>query len=569
MTSTAEIRAAWLEQLLSTEPADRLRAEEAVSRLFIAAGFPKPRHFLWFDSPFDASWPVALLVAPHHSLWRDKLASSARSKDDKARIERAEAALVERLRVAHVKEALAAMGAPRGGSLQWPPDVGRMFSTAFLEARHGIVANVMELFKVHGDDDDLARAETHFWGGNKGALRSALHCPTTDSLIGHSFFEEYSFSSMADDEERVGNRQPPALLSAASDVARSSGMWWAFEHGAILTERPVEIYVNDRKLLERGDGPAVVFRDGQRAYAWNGKAVPERWITEPGSIAARDLKGFDPTFKKFVESKLASSGAKAKKRSKPDPILKALLPSDPATRLEQLRSHAGGRLPLFDRYRAGEYQKIWAELVALGQRVREEPNAADALAVAYETMQRVSANVTTLVDRLTTMRYVFNSDGARPHTPPSAVVRKALADFEKEAGAIPLSLRAFYEVVGEVNLNGAHPFVAPANSAVAPDPLLVYGFDDRLAEYDDEDEGPSAIVIAPDDLHKADVSGGDAYEIGIPNPNADAKLLNERHDLLFVDYLRLCFKFGGFPGYEGRAAVPKELATLSAGLVEF
>jgi len=46
-------------------------------------------------------------------------------------------------------------------------------------------------------------------------------------------------------------------------------------------------------------------------------------------------------------------------------------------------------------------------------------------------------------------------------------------------------------------------------------------------------------------------------------------VLNERHDLLFVDYLRLCFRFGGFPGYEGQTDVPPEIDRLRDGLLEF
>ena len=49
-------------------------------------------------------------------------------------------------------------------------------------------------------------------------------------------------------------------------------------------------------------------------------------------------------------------------------------------------------------------------------------------------------------------------------------------------------------------------------------------------------------------LHKADTSGGDPYQVAVPDLRADGELLNERHRLFFVDYLRLCFSFGGFPG---------------------
>jgi hypothetical protein len=558
-----EIRAAWLAQLLSTEPADRPRAESAVQRLYAAAGFAKPRHFLWFESPFEASWAVALLVAPYHQIWRDRFSSRGASREDRERADNARATLSTRLGIADWNQMQATVGRPRGGSLMWPPDPSVMFTTKLLQAWYSIVDDISALFKVHGDDDDLARAESHFWGSNKGALRSALHCPTTDILIGQSFFEDYSFSRMADNEHQLGDRRAPPVMQAAWDIARSSGMWWPFENVAILSERPAEVRVNDKYLLHRGDGPAVVFRDGLAAYAWNGKAVPERWIMQPETVPPREYKGFDPTFGKYVASRVGSPSEKTKKRAKPGSILKAALPTDPVARLEHLRAHAGGRLPLFDRYKAGEHKQVWAEL---GAAAREDPTAADALAVAYETMRRVEANVRTLVQRLIAMKYAFTSE---PRRAPDSSVRKAIADFEKDAGSLPLSLRVFYEVVGEVNFIGTHPAIDPKGNSIAIDPLVVYGFDEGLAECDDEDDAPSAITIAPDDLHKANVSGGDPYEMAIPDLRADGELLNERHNLFFVDYLRLCFRFGGFPGYEGRADVPAELATLSAGLIAF
>jgi hypothetical protein len=78
-----------------------------------------------------------------------------------------------------------------------------------------------------------------------------------------------------------------------------------------------------------------------------------------------------------------------------------------------------------------------------------------------------------------------------------------------------------------------------------------------------------AITIALDDLHKSNTSGGSPYEIAVPDLNADGKLLNESHDLYFVDYLRTVFRYGGFPGYDGVDPVPQELAVLNQGLLSF
>ena len=64
---------------------------------------------------------------------------------------------------------------------------------------------------------------------------------------------------------------------------------------------------------------------------------------------------------------------------------------------------------MYDRYRAGGHREVWTELVALGEGVRGDPHPP--VAVAYETMRRAGANVRTLVQRLSSMNYVFTPDG--------------------------------------------------------------------------------------------------------------------------------------------------------------
>ncbi len=114
---------------------------------------------------------------------------------------------------------------------------------------------------------------------------------------------------------------------------------------------------------------------------------------------------------------------------------------------------------------------------------------------------------------------------------------------------------------------GEHQSVAPRNDSVAPDPLVVFSIDEALEGFDG-DEG--VIDIAPDDLHKANTSGGEPYQIAVPDLRADGRLLGERHDLYLVQYLRLVFRYGGFPGYDGvDIALPAELAKLRDGLTPF
>jgi hypothetical protein len=477
------------------------------------------------------------------------------------------------------------MGPALGMSLQYPHmSVG--LQPAIVTARIGMRADVSALFSAVDDADDLYRAESRFWGGNRGALISGFLCPTAGTLIGQSFLADYSFCYMADDETAVAGHEAPAILRAAWTAARSMGIWWPFANGAVMTDRPAAIHTNARGLLHREDGPAVVYRDGARVFAWNGLTVPEAWIMAPETLPSATFRGFDPTFREWVKRRASRSGKAAPARRAPAAIVDAELPIGTEERVRMLRAQAGGKLPLFDGYVAGEHDTVWAELIALGDGVRSDPHAADALAVAYETMRRVDLNVRTVVERLRALDFRFGpppsaarrvmslfrreQQQAAVHVAPGPRARAVRLRIEKRTGPLPLSIRAFFEVVGAVDLTGHHPILAPPDGTVAEDPLVVYGVTDAWEQVDSAEEDEiDEIVLAPDDLHKAGTSGGDPYSIAVPDRRADGELLNERHGLLFVPYLRLCFRFGGFPGYEGQIDRPAEIGELASGLLAF
>lgn len=270
-------------------------------------------------------------------------------------------------------------------------------------------------------------------------------------------------------------------------------------------------------------------------------------------------------------------------------ILSVELPRDHEARLARLRSHSPN-LPYLDRYLAGEHEAVWRDLTALEAKVRSPEHAADALAVAYETMHRVDRNAAVLTGRLREMGYSFVDPGEsgglfdrlfgrepqqhNPHARPGPETWDSIVELEEMIeGPLPLSLRAFYDVVGEVNLNGGHESINPPGEDVLADPLMVYGVDGALGwlgSMDFEDDG-MAIAIAPDDLHKANISGGGPYLLPVPSAGADTRLQDSPYDeLTFVDYLRLAFRWGGFPGWRAaKGAPPAEVARLREGLLPF
>ena len=151
----------------------------------------------------------------------------------------------------------------------------------------------------------------------------------------------------------------------------------------------------------------------------------------------------------------------------------------------------------------------------------------------------------------------------RVFTPPAQDVLEIIAEFERRGGILPLSLRAFYEVVGSVNFVGTPPeawtdwrsvpdgldalYLYPADAEMLNDAESWEEHYGDLTEEewdlpgeDEEDLCDSRayyalphdcwlVWIAPDEWHKYDISGCGGYDIAVPNPAADARLLTEWH----------------------------------------
>jgi hypothetical protein len=203
-----------------------------------------------------------------------------------------------------------------------------------------------------------------------------------------------------------------------------------------------------------------------------------------------------------------------------------------------------------DRYKAGECEQVWAELRALGSKVRDQPILADAVAVARETMRRCRVNIERLVSRLPGLGYEFQyPDEAFVPPDADADVLKQISDIESRVGTIPLSLCAWYEIVGSVNFMGQQTEWSEDTFGEYPDPMYVSP-SNYILKYEEHNwyREHYQLQMAPDRYHKDDVSGGPPYTIVLPNPDIDAPFENEPNKTTFVNYLRICFRSGGFPG---------------------
>src|SRR5687768_7290999 len=177
-----------------------------------------------------------------------------------------------------------------------------------------------------------------------------------------------------------------------------------------------------------------------------------------------------------------------------------------------------------ERYVAGEYERVWAEVVALGPRAIDPAFAPAVDALARETMQRALRNVEALTSLLPSIGWRFKFPMSGPpsdlcvHARPQPDVAEKIAALEELCGPLPASIRAWWEVVGTVCFMRVPPGEV---EQPLPDPLVVEPIEAVIAEFREweSDAEYRRLVprfrapLAPDELHKDDISGGAPYEL--------------------------------------------------------
>jgi len=62
-------------------------------------------------------------------------------------------------------------------------------------------------------------------------------------------------------------------LEALIELSNHCGWWIPYTNHALVSEKPIEIHINDQKVLHRDGGPAILFKDGFAIHALNGIRV--------------------------------------------------------------------------------------------------------------------------------------------------------------------------------------------------------------------------------------------------------------------------------------------------------
>ena len=200
---------------------------------------------------------------------------------------------------------------------------------------------------------------------------------------------------------------------------------------------------------------------------------------------------------------------------------------------------------LYKQYQAGHYQEVYDELLSMQESIYNADLYEESLLVMRSIMKRVRHNIEQIVSRLHQMGYLFYKAGFWEHfrpekkmnleqeypifQPPTSKTLEHVNNLEQLAGPLPLSLRCWYEEVGNVNLIGLFPSSKRDEGRVL-DPLYVNTIEialqmvTSLKKLELWEEDP-LLILAPDCYHKYGYSGSGSYNMRLPSKTLDAPLL--------------------------------------------
>ncbi|WP_326701100.1 hypothetical protein OG909_29640 [Streptomyces sp. NBC_01754] len=228
----------WRAVAAATGAADRHAAEDGVRLAYRGAGLAEPERIVWVDSPRAAVEAV------------EELADAGRSVREEVRT----------LPWAGERRRMYDELGPAGWSALWSATGAQLWETTAALAeriRAGIVTGLA------GVPEDESR------------VRLVL----LDAVLG-----QHDAAWLAAFDGR-GDR-----LTGLAQVARNAGWWWPYERAVVISERPVELHRDEAGRLDRGDGPALAYRDGFALHAWRGMPVPAAFLDELAALTPERIR---------------------------------------------------------------------------------------------------------------------------------------------------------------------------------------------------------------------------------------------------------------------------------------
>lgn len=286
----------WVDIGAATGRADRPVAEDAIDRVYAAAGLPAPSVKLWVDSPREGLFAACLF---------GRALGEARTD----------------LRIQPMKQAYRLTrgsyefeGTGKDSTSVWGlPAVGYL--------REAVRQALNLDIRRSGIQDDKPRLWALLWESARRRLRSQgldgawerismagvipAGVPRTAELsrwiwrCGYGHHDADAMSQLGVVRDRL-----PAI-QALCDLARSCGWWWPFDEACILAERPIYLAQDPLGRLHDSTRAAVEYPDAWGSHAWHGRPVDKRVIEAPETLRPEDVFAEeDPEMRKLLLARM-------------------------------------------------------------------------------------------------------------------------------------------------------------------------------------------------------------------------------------------------------------------------
>jgi hypothetical protein len=222
----------WLGYGISTEPADRRRAESAIRTMYEISEL-KPPIIVWCDSP------LSMILS---------------------------------------KEAMASVGSSVRDSVWYSvrASVGAsVWDSVWYSVWYSVRASVW----------DSVRASV--WDSVRASVWDSVWDSVRDSVYGQHEAGWISFYDFF--REECGLLCQTDRMRGFIELTKSCGWILPCENICFASERHYICTVDENGLIHNETGPAVAYRDGFEIHAWHGTRVPSKWIMSPDEVYPEEV----------------------------------------------------------------------------------------------------------------------------------------------------------------------------------------------------------------------------------------------------------------------------------------
>jgi HEAT repeat protein len=389
----------------------------------------------------------------------------------------------------------------------------------------------------------------------------------------------------------IGSREARTALESLIEDADHLSVFLAIQ--AVFDSDPATAfdrfgpYFDPQRVSQPGGNVIPYEVLGTFGPVWNARTVTREshWVMKEPRWFQQDERWMDLCVRLRRDKHLGHAARAVLRLVEPDRVRAKLSHARVQEGSRNVRRQSAAAGDLLARYRRGELEAVWAELRT--HQAIDGDYRTEAIAVAQETMTLVARCADLLAERLAARGWIPLTGHLR--SPPSGQGSRTMQEIEQFTGALlPPSLAAFWNCVGGIdfvwnyNSDAQAPDLLAGLEMTEMDPLLVFSpeqiadllleWKERRSSVDPELDDPWSLDLAPDYLHKANISGGAPYAIELPHLGADPIFINEGRGLPFVEYLRAAFRWGGFPRLERhahRVAVRRFLSEMTKDLEPF